>query len=54
MGNQFSILGIKYRFNRKIKLNDTEMTGYNNVNENLLNMNLLMKSVVDFRNYVGD
>ena len=54
MGNQLSILDIDYKFNRKIKLNDNKMTGYNCVEDNLANMNYLMKAVVDFRNYIRD
>lgn len=53
MGNQLSILGIDYKFNRKIKLNDNEMTGYKCVEDNLANMNYLMKAVVDYRKFVS-
>lgn len=53
MGNQLSILGIDYKFNRKIKLNDSKMTGYKSVEDNLANMNYLMRAVVDYRKYVS-
>lgn len=53
MGNQLSILGINYSYNRGIKLNNTEMTGYKNINDNLNNMIYLMKAIVDYKKYLG-
>lgn len=52
MGNQLSILGIDYVFNRKIKLDDSEMTGYKSTQDNLNNMIYLMKAIVDYKEYL--
>lgn len=49
MGNQLNILGVDYIYNRDIRLNNSEMTGYSNTEQNLNNMFILMDSIYKFK-----
>lgn len=53
MGNQLNILGIDYKFNKKIKLNDSRMTGYKSVEDNLVNMDYLVEAILSYKEYIS-
>lgn len=53
MGNQLNILDIDYKFNKKIKLNDTEMTGYKSIEDNLVNMDYLVDAILGYKEYIS-
>lgn len=53
MGNQLNILGIDYKFNKKIKLNNSRMTGYKSVEDNLVNMDYLVEAILSYKDYIS-